>query len=87
MRLVVAFKDYSHGIEFAAHWRYKIGEGDEESELNAWLKTIKDILDWNMPCSLVITMLVSGMLLSASHCDSMSAPLLTMGCNARRTPR
>ncbi|MDE6311678.1 MAG: RelA/SpoT family protein [Muribaculaceae bacterium] len=30
---------------FAAHWRYKIGEGDEESELNAWLKTIKDILD------------------------------------------
>lgn len=30
---------------FAAHWRYKIGEGDEESELNAWLRTIKDILD------------------------------------------
>ena len=31
---------------FAAHWRYKIGEeSDEESELNAWLKTIKDILD------------------------------------------
>ena len=30
---------------FAAHWRYKIGEGDEESELNAWLKTIKDSLD------------------------------------------
>ena len=30
---------------FAAHWKYKIGEGDEESELNAWLKTIKDILD------------------------------------------
>ena len=30
---------------FAAHWKYKVGEGDEESELNAWLHTIKDILD------------------------------------------
>ncbi len=30
---------------FAAHWRYKIGEGDEESELTVWLRTIKDILD------------------------------------------
>jgi len=30
---------------FAAHWKYKIGEGDEESELNVWLQTIKDILD------------------------------------------
>lgn len=30
---------------FAAHWKYKIGEGDEESELTAWLETIKDILD------------------------------------------
>lgn len=30
---------------FAAHWKYKIGNGDEESELNVWLKTIKDILD------------------------------------------
>ncbi len=30
---------------FAAHWKYKIGEGEEESELDAWLKTIKDILD------------------------------------------
>ncbi len=30
---------------FAAHWKYKIGEGDEESELTIWLKTIKDILD------------------------------------------
>ncbi|MDE7467651.1 MAG: RelA/SpoT family protein [Muribaculaceae bacterium] len=30
---------------FAAHWKYKIGEGEEESELNAWLRTIKDILD------------------------------------------
>ena len=29
---------------FAAHWKYKVGEGDEESELNAWLHTIKDIL-------------------------------------------
>lgn len=30
---------------FAAHWKYKIGESDEEKELNVWLKTIKDILD------------------------------------------
>ncbi len=29
---------------FAAHWRYKVGEGDEESELTVWLKTIKDLL-------------------------------------------
>lgn len=32
-------------LGFAAHWKYKIGEGDEESELNAWLSTIKDILE------------------------------------------
>ncbi len=30
---------------FAAHWKYKVGEGEEEPELNAWLRTIKDILD------------------------------------------
>ena len=31
---------------FAAHWKYKIGgEGEEESELTVWLRTIKDILD------------------------------------------
>jgi GTP pyrophosphokinase len=30
---------------FAAHWRYKVGEGDEESELSVWLHTIKDILE------------------------------------------
>ncbi len=30
---------------FAAHWKYKIGESDEESELNVWLRTIKDILE------------------------------------------
>ncbi len=30
---------------FAAHWKYKIGESDEESELNVWLRTIKDILN------------------------------------------
>jgi len=29
---------------FAAHWKYKIGEGEEESELNNWLGTIEDIL-------------------------------------------
>lgn len=30
---------------FAAHWKYKVGEGEEESELTVWLRTIKDILD------------------------------------------
>ena len=30
---------------FAAHWKYKIGEGEEESELATWLKTIQDILE------------------------------------------
>jgi len=29
---------------FAAHWKYKIGEGEEEEELTEWLKTITDIL-------------------------------------------
>ncbi len=29
---------------FAAHWKYKICEGEEESELAAWLQTIEDIL-------------------------------------------
>ncbi len=36
-------------LGFAAHWKYKIGEGEEESELNAWLSTIKDILDHPEP--------------------------------------
>ncbi|MEG1585379.1 MAG: RelA/SpoT family protein [Bacteroidales bacterium] len=30
---------------FAAHWKYKAGEADEESELDKWLKTIKEILE------------------------------------------
>ncbi len=29
---------------FAAHWKYKIGEGEEENELAIWLRTIEDIL-------------------------------------------
>ncbi len=29
---------------FAAHWKYKIGEGEEEEELSKWLSTITDIL-------------------------------------------
>ncbi len=29
---------------FAAHWKYKIGEGEEEKELVRWLQTITDIL-------------------------------------------
>ena len=30
---------------FAAHWKYKVGNTDEESELDIWLKTIKEILE------------------------------------------
>lgn len=37
---------------FAAHWKYKIGEHEEESELNVWLKTIKDILDDPTPSAI-----------------------------------
>ena len=37
---------------FAAHWKYKIGEHEEESELNVWLKTIKDILDDPTPTAI-----------------------------------
>ncbi len=29
---------------FAAHWKYKIGEGEEEEELTRWLSTLTDIL-------------------------------------------
>ncbi|MBE6310129.1 MAG: bifunctional (p)ppGpp synthetase/guanosine-3',5'-bis(diphosphate) 3'-pyrophosphohydrolase [Bacteroidales bacterium] len=29
---------------FAAHWKYKIGEGEEETELRTWLMTIEEIL-------------------------------------------
>ena len=29
---------------FAAHWKYKSGEGEEEKELEVWLSTIVDIL-------------------------------------------
>lgn len=37
---------------FAAHWKYKIGEGDEESELTVWLRTIKDILEDPSPSAI-----------------------------------
>ncbi len=30
---------------FAAHWKYKIGEGEEETELRTWLMTIEEILN------------------------------------------
>ena len=30
---------------FAAHWKYKGGETDEESELDKWIKTIQEILE------------------------------------------
>ena len=29
---------------FAAHWKYKIGEGEEEEELTQWITTLTDIL-------------------------------------------
>lgn len=34
---------------FAAHWKYKVGNSDKESELDIWLKTIKDILEHPEP--------------------------------------
>lgn len=37
---------------FAAHWKYKIGDTDEESELSQWLKTIQDILEAPTPSDL-----------------------------------
>ncbi len=37
---------------FAAHWKYKDGEGEEEHELNQWLETIKDILESPEPSAL-----------------------------------
>lgn len=30
---------------FAAHWKYKVGSTNQESELDKWLKTIKEILE------------------------------------------
>jgi GTP diphosphokinase / guanosine-3',5'-bis(diphosphate) 3'-diphosphatase len=30
---------------FAAHWKYKLGEIEEENELNKWIYTIKEILE------------------------------------------
>ncbi|MCH5327414.1 MAG: bifunctional (p)ppGpp synthetase/guanosine-3',5'-bis(diphosphate) 3'-pyrophosphohydrolase [Coprobacter sp.] len=30
---------------FAAHWKYKVGHTEEESELDIWIKTIKEILE------------------------------------------
>ncbi len=37
---------------FAAHWKYKDGEGEEETELSQWLETIKDILESPEPSAL-----------------------------------
>ena len=34
---------------FAAHWKYKIGDSEEETELDIWLKTIKDVLEHPEP--------------------------------------
>ncbi len=36
----------------AAHWKYKEGGTDEESELNVWLRTIKDILEDPSPSAI-----------------------------------
>lgn len=37
---------------FAAHWKYKVGDSDEESELTVWLRTIKDILEDPSPSAI-----------------------------------
>ncbi len=37
---------------FAAHWKYKVGEIEEENELNRWILTIKDILESPEPNAL-----------------------------------
>ena len=37
---------------FAAHWKYKDGEGEEETELSQWLEQIKDILESPEPNAL-----------------------------------
>ncbi|MDE6692182.1 MAG: RelA/SpoT family protein, partial [Muribaculaceae bacterium] len=37
---------------FAAHWKYKTGSSEEDSELNAWLRTIKDILEDPSPSAI-----------------------------------
>ncbi|MDR3119668.1 MAG: RelA/SpoT family protein [Mediterranea sp.] len=34
---------------FAAHWKYKEGGGEDEGELDKWLRTIKEILDDPQP--------------------------------------
>ena len=34
---------------FAAHWKYKTGEREEDTELNDWLHTIQEILDDPQP--------------------------------------
>ncbi|MBQ7162899.1 MAG: bifunctional (p)ppGpp synthetase/guanosine-3',5'-bis(diphosphate) 3'-pyrophosphohydrolase [Bacteroidales bacterium] len=34
---------------FAAHWKYKAGEVEEENELNRWILTIKEILEHPEP--------------------------------------
>lgn len=31
-------------LGYAAHWKYKTGETDEDSELSKWMNTVKDIL-------------------------------------------
>ena len=36
----------------AAHWKYKIGEGVEDSELTVWLQTVQDILKHPEPNAL-----------------------------------
>ncbi|MDR2824887.1 MAG: RelA/SpoT family protein [Prevotellaceae bacterium] len=36
----------------AAHWKYKGGDGDSESELDKWLKTIKELLENHDPSAI-----------------------------------
>lgn len=68
---------------FAAHWKYKIGEGDEESELTVWLKTIKDILDDPDPSAIdFLDMLKLNLFASEIVVFTPTGELLTLPANS-----
>lgn len=68
---------------FAAHWKYKIGEGDEESELTVWLRTIKDILDNPEPNAIdFLDTLKLNLFASEIVVFTPSGELLTLPANA-----
>ena len=68
---------------FAAHWKYKIGEGEEESELTVWLRTIKDILDNPEPNAIdFLDTLKLNLFASEIVVFTPSGELLTLPANA-----